>query len=68
MNENEAFKVDIKQIENLKIDPILDKFFDFTTLMAAIYRKFEALDDELCTEDEIKTYVQEILSDIQPYL
>jgi hypothetical protein len=65
MEEDEALQMDLKRVENLQLDPKSDGFGSFIT---AVFRQFEVLEDEECTEQEVKDYVQNTLRDIQPYL
>lgn len=60
-----AFQMDLKRVENLQRDPRSD---GFGTLITSVYRQFEVLEDEECTEQEVKDYVRNILQKIQPYL
>lgn len=60
-----AFQMDLKRVENLQLDPRSD---GFGTLVTSVYRQFEVLEDEECTEQEVKDYVRNILREIQPYL
>ena len=65
MEEDEALQMDLKRVENLQLDPKSDGFGSFIT---AVFRQFEVLEDEECTEQEVKDYVQNTLREIQPYL
>jgi hypothetical protein len=56
---------DLKRVENLQLDPRSDGFGSFIT---AVFRQFEVLEDEECTEQEVKDYVRNTLREIQPYL
>jgi hypothetical protein len=60
-----AFQMDLKRVENLQLDPRSD---GFGSLVTAVFRQFEVLEDEECTEQELKDYVQNTLREIQPYL
>ena len=60
-----AFQMDLKRVENLQLDPRSDGFGSWVT---SVYRQFEVLEDEECTEQEVKDYVQNTLQKIQPYL
>jgi len=60
-----AFQMDLKRVENLQLDPRSDGFGSWVT---AVFRQFEVLEDEECTEQEVKDYVQNTLREIQPYL
>ena len=62
---NHAFERDLERIENLQLGPRSDRFCSFIT---AIFRQFEVLEDEECTEQEIKDYVRNTLGEIQIYL
>ena len=60
-----AFQMDLKRVENLQLDPRSD---GFGTLVTSVYPQFEVLEDEECTEQEVKDYVRNTLREIQPYL
>jgi hypothetical protein len=60
-----AFQIDLKRVENLQLDPRSD---GFGTLVTSVYRQFEVLEDEECTEQEVKDYVRNTLREIQSYL
>ena len=60
-----AFQMDLKRVKNLKLDPRSEGFGSFIT---AVFRQFEVLEDEECTEQEVKDYVRNTLREIQPYL
>ena len=62
---DKAFQMDLKRVENLQLDPRSDRFGSF---MTAVFRQFEVLEDEECTEQEVKDYVRDTLQEIQPYL
>lgn len=47
MEEDEALQMDLKRVENLQLDPKSDGFGSFIT---AVFRQFEGLEDEECTE------------------
>ena len=65
MKEYDALKVDLKGLKNFELDPKSDGFGRFVT---SVFRQFEVLEDEECTEQEVKDYVRDILQEIQPYL
>jgi hypothetical protein len=58
-------QIDLKGLKNFELDPKSDGFGSFIT---AVFRQFEVLEDEECTEQEVKDYVQNTLREIQPYL
>jgi len=60
-----AFQMDLKRVENLQLDPRSNRFGSFIT---AVFRQFEVLEDEECTEQDVKDYVRNTLREIQPYL
>lgn len=62
---HDAFKIDLKRVKNFQYNPRSDRFRSFVT---AVFRQFEVLEDEECTEQEVKDYVREVLQEIQPYL
>jgi hypothetical protein len=65
MEEDEAFQMDLKGVENLQLDPRSD---GFGSLVTSVFRQFEVLEDDECTEQELKDYVRDTLQEIQPYL
>ena len=65
MEAHNAFKRDLKGLKNFELDPRSDRFCSFVT---SVFRQFEILEDEDCTEQEVKDYVRDILQEIQPYL
>ena len=65
MDEDATFTIDSKGVKNFQINP---KAYGFGSLVTAIFRQFEVLGDEECTEQEVKVYVRNILPEIQPYL
>jgi len=65
MKEHDAFEIDLKRIKNLQLDPRSYRFCSFVT---SVFRQFEVLEDEDCTEQEVKDYVRDVLQEIQPYL
>jgi len=65
MKEYDTFKRDLKQIKILQLDPRSDGFCSWAT---CVFRQFEVLEDEECTEEEVKDYVRDIFQEIQPYL
>lgn len=60
-----TFEIDLKKLKNFELEPKSDRFGSFIT---AVFRQFEVLEDEECTEQEVKDYVQNTLREIQPYL
>nr|WPV76441.1 hypothetical protein [Naviculales sp.] len=65
MEAHNIFKRDLKGLKNFELDPRSDRFCSFVT---SVFRQFEILEDEDCTEQEVKDYVRDILQEIQPYL
>ena len=65
INEDASFTRDRKRVKNFPLNP---KAYGFCSLVAAILREFEVLEDEECTEPEVKNYVQDIFQETQPYL
>ena len=54
MKVYDVFEIDLKGVENLQLDPRSD---EFGSLVISIYRQFEVLEDEECTEQEVKNYI-----------
>jgi hypothetical protein len=65
MKEDATFTKDPKRVKNFQLNP---KAYGFCGLVTAIFRQFEVLEDEECTEQEVKDYVRDMLQEIQPYL
>jgi hypothetical protein len=61
------FEINVQEFKNFDFEPD-PKSDGFGNLMSAIFRQFEVLEDEECTEQEVKDYVQNMLQKIQPYL
>ena len=62
--EVDMFKIDLKQIE--KFQPST-RSYRFASYINAIFREFEAVEDEYCTEQEIKDYVKETYLKFQKF-
>ena len=54
--EFDMFVIDLKQIE--KFQPSR-RSYRFASVINSIYRQFEEVEDEYCTEQEVKDYVKE---------
>ena len=54
--EVNMFKIDLEQIE--KFQPST-RSYRFASVIGSIYRQFEEVEDEYCTEQEVKNYVKE---------
>jgi len=65
MKKDKALQIDLKGLKNFELDSKSDGFGSWVT---AVFRQFEVLEDEECTEQELKDYVQNTLREIQPYL
>lgn len=65
MEAHDAFKIDLKRVKNFQPNPRSDRFCSFVTF---VFRQFEVLEDEDCTEQEVKDLVRDVLREIQPYL
>ena len=68
IKEDDIFKEDerdLKRVKNFQHNPRSD---GFCGLVTAVFRQFEVLEDEDCTEQEVKDYVRDTLQEIQPYL
>lgn len=63
--KEDAIFTDPKRVKNFQYNP---KAYGFCSLVTAIFRQFEVLEDEECTEQEVKDYVRNMLQEIQPYL
>ena len=65
MKKDKALQIDLKGLINFELDSKSDGFGSFIT---AVFRQFEVLEDEECTEQEVKDYVRNTLREIRPYL
>jgi hypothetical protein len=65
MKAYDAFEKDLKRVKNFQHNPKSDRFCSFVT---SVFRQFKVLEDEDCTEQEVKDYVRDILQEIQLYL
>ena len=65
MKVYDAFEIDLKRVKNFQPNPRSNKFGSFITF---IFHQFEVLEDEDCTEEEVKNIVRDVLRKIQPYL
>ena len=54
--EVDMFKIDLEQIE--KFQPST-RAYRFASFIGSIYRQFEEVEEEYCTEQEVKDYVKE---------
>jgi len=57
--------IELKQID--KFQPST-RSYRFASIIGSISRQFEEVEDEECTEQEVKDYVQNTLREIQLYL
>ena len=62
--EAEMFKIDLEQIN--KFQPST-RSYRFAIVMCSIYRQFEEIEDEYCTEQEAKEYVKECYLEFQKF-
>lgn len=58
------FVIDLKQIE--KFQPSR-RSYRFASVINSIYRQFEEVEDEYCTEQEVKDYVKEAYLKFQKF-
>lgn len=65
MKVYDTFEIDLEELKNFELDPKSDRFGSWVT---GVFRQFEVLEDEECTEQEVKDYVRNILQEIQAYL
>lgn len=63
--EVKMFKTNLEQIE--KFQPTTEPY-SFSLSMGAIFRTFEEIEDEVCTEEEMYAFVKEIDLKCQKYL
>ena len=62
--EVNMFKIDLEQID--KFQPST-RSYRFASVIGSIYRQFEAVEDEYCTEQEVKDYVKEAYLKFQKF-
>ena len=62
--EFDMFVIDLKQIEKFQPSTRSDRFAGYIN---AIFREFEAVEDECCTEQEVKYYVKEAYLKFQKF-
>ena len=65
MDEDATFTKDPKRVKNFQLNP---KAYGFCSLVTAIFRQFEVLEDEACIEQEVQDIIRDILQKIHPYL
>lgn len=65
MKEVQLFKNDLKQIEKFQPSTRSDRFASY---IISIFRQFESVEDEYCTEEEVKDYVKETYFKFQKFL
>jgi len=63
----EMFQKDFKILEKLQVDPRPYEL-RFSSFIVSIFRQFEVLEDEECSEQDVKDLVQNNLLLMQPYL
>lgn len=61
------FKKNLKQIEKWEFDPIASEC-KFSSFIVSIFRLFETLEDEECSEQDVKNLVRNNLISMQSYL
>jgi hypothetical protein len=62
-----TFKNDLKKLERLQLDPRSSEC-EFSRFIVSIFRQFEVLEDEECSEQDVKDLVKTNLLLMQPYL
>ena len=63
--EFDMFVIDLKQIEKFQPSTRSDRFAGYIN---TIFREFEAVEDEYCTEQDLKDYVKEAYLKFQKFL
>jgi len=56
--EYNMFNIDLKQIE--KFQPSPTRPYRFASFIGSIFRQFEEVEDEYCTERDVKDFVKEV--------
>ena len=64
IKEVDMFKIDLEQID--KFQPST-RSYRFASVIGSIYRQFEEVEDEYCTEQEVKDYVKEAYLKFQKF-
>ena len=62
MDEDATFTRDPKRVKNFQFN---SKVYGFCSLVIAIFRQLEVLEDEECTEQEFKNYIRDTFQQIQ---
>lgn len=62
--EVNMFKIDLEQID--KFQPST-RSYRFASVLGSIYRQFEEVEDEYCTEQEVKDYLKEAYLKFQKF-
>ena len=62
--EIDMFQIDLEQID--KFQPST-RSYRFASVIGSIYRQFEEVEDEYCTEQEVKDYVKEAYLKFQKF-
>jgi hypothetical protein len=62
-DEYDMFSIDLKQIE--KFQPSPTRPYRFASCIASIFRQFEEVEDEYCTERDVKDFVKEVYLESQ---
>ena len=63
----QTFQKDLKKLERLKLDPRSSEC-QFSSFIVSIFRQFEVLEDEECSEQDVYNLVKSNLLLMQPYL
>ena len=62
--EVQMFKIDLEKINNFQPST---RSYRFASTPGAIYRQFEEIEDEYCTEQEAKEYIKECYLEFQKF-
>lgn len=62
-----TYQNDLKKLEKLDLDPISSEC-RFSSFIVSIFRQFEDLEDEKCSEQDVKDLVKNNFILMQPYL
>ena len=57
MDEYNSVKLNLKRIDNFHPN---SRSYKFSSWVTAIYHQFEELEDEYCTEQEVKDFVKKV--------
>ena len=63
--EVDMFIINLKQIDKFQPSP---RSYRFASFIGSIFRQFEEVEDEYCTEQEVKDFVKKVYLKFQNFL